>query len=141
MTVCFSIISRYRSTMLKRDPNSPAPFPKLSPSRKVLFSPLQTHLALPTRRYRNLASPKWSTRRATTILQIIQMEVSPFPQQTQVLGSPFHLPRSRTAFRCCDDAVTMPSWQNRDCCGQLGQTLPRLRKEPQRVCSGTGASN
>lgn len=58
--------------------------------KSVVFPP-QTLLSLPTRRYHKLTSPKRSTRQATTqpVLQIIKMEVLPFPQLTHILGSLF----------------------------------------------------
>lgn len=94
--------------------------------QKSVVSPPQTLLAPPTRRYRNLASSKWSRRWAaghsSGSFAISPADTSP--------GEPAPWPQVKGR------VVTMPSWRNRDCRGRSGQTLPRLRKEPTRCVPG-----
>lgn len=109
--------------------------------KSVVFPP-QTLLSLPTRRYHKLASPKWSTRHTTTqpILQIIKMEVLPFPQLTQILWSLFPQRLGQKSISSSQDCVQTQSrmlsdtWQiTAECHSGSGQTLPRLWKELTHV--------
>ena len=99
----------------------------------VVFPP-QMLLSLPTRRYHKLESPKRSTRQATTqpILQIIKMEVLPFPQLTQILSSLFPQRLGQQSISSSEgphsDSVTDAIWRLADNHGS-GQTLSRLWKE------------
>lgn len=110
--------------------------------KKSVAFPPQTLLSLPTRRYHKLASPKRSTRQATTqpILQIIKMEVLPFPRLTHVLCSLFPLRPGQKSISSSRGPVQPRSrmlsdaWQvTAEHHGGPGQTSARLRKAPTHV--------
>lgn len=118
--------------------------------KSVVFPP-QMLLSLPTRRYHKLASPKWSTRHTTTqpILQIIKMEVLPFPQLTQILWSLFHQRLGQKSIsssqELCSDSVTNAIWRLADNCGVPQRVRTDIAEAVKganaRAHSGTGSSN
>lgn len=129
---------------------SSIPSQNVTQKKSVVFPP-QTLLSLPTRRYHKLASPKRSTRQATTqpILQIIKMEVLPVPQLTQILWSLFPQRLGQKSVSSSQgprsDSVTNAIWRLADKC----RVPQRVRTDTAEVVkgakacarSGTGSSN